>query len=646
MRFIYIYTLLFLAMIMESSAQYSLWDTIPIMEILVQDTKLAGGKVENIDPLILNSQANATLATVLSENTNIYIHSAAKGSIATASMRGAGASHTKVLWQDMPINSPMTGQVDFSLLPVYFTDEVVLHYGSASLVNTGGALGGSISLANTPQWQNGWHGKVIQGAGSFGTYSGYGQMGWSNSKITFTTRIFYEQSENNFTYTNDTDPEDRNKREAQDGAQFVRYGVLQEFVYRVSENALVDLNYWFQNSDRSIPRLMTNEAPEHEEKQQDINHRVQSSYKHYGSALNWELSTGFIASTLNYHLKNSLNGTSNLITNLNSGSQTYSSITQFKTSKSWDSHWKVDFNLSAAFHFAEFNDEKYLLEYDNRQTEDALFVGVHRTLGERFKISALFRQLLIDGNLIKPIPSLGVEWGVIEDKALDVKANVSRNYHNPTLNALYFMPGGNPNLKPEEGTTGELALNSIVGGSSYKFQNEVAVYYSVIKDWILWKPSQFGYWTPENTQQVHSRGFEYTGKITRNVAGVKSEITVKYAYTPTTNESLNLPEGDVSKGEQLIYLPKNTGSLMETASYKGYDFIWVSYYTGIRNAATASPLSGYWIANLSLGKEFDLNTTKFSIRFTVDNVFNTDYQSIEYRGMPGRNYFLMAKFEF
>lgn len=48
-----------------------------------------------------------------------------------------------------------------------------------------------------------------------------------------------------------------------------------------------------------------------------------------------------------------------------------------------------------------------------------------------------------------------------------VKASVSRNYRFPTLNDLYFLPGGNPDLKNEHGFSYDAGVSFDVGKKGY-----------------------------------------------------------------------------------------------------------------------------------------------------------------------------------
>lgn len=47
----------------------------------------------------------------------------------------------------MKVNSPMLGQVDFSLIPAYFIDDATIYHGASSVGVTGGGLGGAVTLA-------------------------------------------------------------------------------------------------------------------------------------------------------------------------------------------------------------------------------------------------------------------------------------------------------------------------------------------------------------------------------------------------------------------------------------------------------------------------------------------------------------------
>ena len=69
---------------------------------------------------------------------------------------------------------------------------------------------------------------------------------------------------------------------------------------------------------------------------------------------------------------------------------------------------------------------------------------------------ALLRSEWYDAALIPFIPSAGAEYNISGRYPTAIKINAARNYHKPTLNELYWIPGGNPGLKPEDGLTADI----------------------------------------------------------------------------------------------------------------------------------------------------------------------------------------------
>ena len=112
--------------------------TRPMKEIGVQRTKL--------DSIVLRDNISSSLADALTSGSTIFIKSYGRATLATASFRGTSPSHTQVTWNGMKINSPLFGQVDFSLIPAYFIDDASLYHGASSV----GITGGATSRASAP----------------------------------------------------------------------------------------------------------------------------------------------------------------------------------------------------------------------------------------------------------------------------------------------------------------------------------------------------------------------------------------------------------------------------------------------------------------------------------------------------------------
>ena len=279
-------TILILFLLLSSPAQSQdsfFPDTVHIDEVTISASKSyknmqAGTTIVALDSLVLNNKISGSLADVLAQSSTVFIKSYGGGSVATASIRGTGASHTSLIWNGMPINSPMTGQADFSLIPVYFIDEANILMGAASLLNVGGALGGGVAVDNVPEWGNGWNGKIIQGYGSFNTYTGFGQAGWANNRIALRSRLFYESSDNDFEYYNNAKNVDKVGYYRQKNNDYKRGGMLTEAYIRLNRQSVISLKYLLQDKKCNIPKLISSSEDEHNERQNDQNQRLIASW--------------------------------------------------------------------------------------------------------------------------------------------------------------------------------------------------------------------------------------------------------------------------------------------------------------------------------------------------------------------------------
>ncbi|MFQ3269556.1 MAG: vitamin B12 transporter, partial [Flavobacteriales bacterium] len=120
-----------------------------LQEILLSDDKLIdwsmGASVLSLDSS-LKQNNSYDLAQLLSSSSHIRIRT--YGALATSSIRGAGAAHTQIVWNGLVLNSPMTGQYDLSLIPLFFVENIRVQSGGLSALLGDGAIGGSVHLNN------------------------------------------------------------------------------------------------------------------------------------------------------------------------------------------------------------------------------------------------------------------------------------------------------------------------------------------------------------------------------------------------------------------------------------------------------------------------------------------------------------------
>ena len=77
-------------------------------------------------------------------------------------------------------------------------------------------------------------------------------------------------------------------------------------------------------------------------------------------------------------------------------------------------------------------------------------------------MSVVLREQLY-GTEWATVPAFFADYLLSERGNVVAKASVSRNFRFPTLNDLYFLPGGNPDLKNETGVQYEAGLSFATG---------------------------------------------------------------------------------------------------------------------------------------------------------------------------------------
>ncbi len=642
--------LIFLLFLFTEQYSYA-QDTIKINSIIIIENKNLSQKgiiATQIDSIILSENIENNLSEILSKSSNIFIKNYGKGSISTASFRGTSATHTQVIWNNIKLNSPMMGQVNFSAIPIFFIDDITILHGGSSLTENSGALGGIVNIKNKTDWNNKFSIKAIQKVASFGTYASFANISVGTKKMQFKTRVFSENSKNNFKYINNSEPD--RYFEKQKNADYKKRGIMQEAYFRTSQKSFASIILWGQQSNGNIPSIMSYSGMYRKQNQIDNQLKTIVSYNINFEKINLKINSGYVYDNINYFLADSTNISYIIKNNSNSNSNSLFNNAEIKYLHNSNNELKLDFFYNYDFVNIYDSATYSLTKYNATRQENGLKFSYHKKINSRFAGFVLLHQKMVSKKIVPIIPSIGLDYQLLKNKPLFIKTNISRNYNMPTLNDLYWMPGGNPNLLQEIGYSADVNLEFTNKFKNNIIKNSASIYASLIDNWIVWRPSEFRYWTAQNIKKVFARGIEYSFNIEGRHNKIKYQIIGNYAFTKTTNQKTNLT-GDKSIGQQLIYIPKNTFGLFGTTSLKGYyskiDFNYIGKrYTTSSNLENRHTLPPYSICNINFGKNMTYKKTNFNIKLTVNNLFNNKYQTILYRAMPMRNYSMNLRFEF
>ena len=620
-----------------------IYDTLLLNELEVisnLDDLVSTTKSTTIDSIARKELNLVDIGELLSAFTPIFVKSYGRGSLSTVSFRGTGASHTKVLWEGININSPMLGQTDFSLLPGSFFDEVELHYGGGSLGSVSGAIGGSISLKNNTFHDNNQLFTFQQSVGSFSTFLTSASLNLNKSGFNSNTRIIRQSSTNNFPYYNNAILPSGEEM-TQTNADFVNKGFTQQLSYKISDKQEITLISWNQWNSRNIPTIMANveKGGNQHEYQNDFFSRNILSWKLHTTKSSWEAKGAYFHEELAYYLKtsDSLQNTISLIDSRNrvdNYSFLWNVLTELRN--------KMIFKAGMELLHQEVNSNNYADKKQRSQLSS--YASLKKNFKNKLIAEALIRAEITDEGTLPIMPMLGINYKPFTDHDFHLRLNISRNYNLPSLNDLYWYPGGNENLKPEQSLEAELGLGyaQTINGK-HIISISTSAYASSVTNWIIWQPGDYRYWSPENISNVYARGIELSIKIKGKIGDVVYNVFSEYTYTRSTNYSNSAKMIGLSD-VQLMYVPIHSANGYLNVSTKGYYASLSLSYTGSRNTSYSSTLPGYMLNNISVGKKFILKKSKLDLRLKIYNIFDVDYQAVLWRAMPGRNFEVSVSF--
>ena len=608
-----------------------------------------------LDTTVLHENVALSMSDILTQHSTLFIKSYGRATESTAEFRGTSPSHTQVLWNGMKINSPMLGTVDFSTIPSYFVDQANLLHGASSLTLTGGGLGGAVDMHTLPLFGQGYAAQYIQGIGSYDTYDQFLRFTYGNEQWSTSTRLVYSTSDNDYRYTNYDKighPRERNK-----SGYFDDVHALQDVYYRSPHAGRFGLMAWYTHSRRGLPFLSVDYKDNTDFKNEHLQDALRTVLSWDKTINRWTLSAqgGHVWQDIHYDYFTTRETVNTDITHSRSRSQQ----AYLQGNADWmpRDNWLLTGNLSVYYNHVRSEDFSPFHIGDNYnlgRMEYNLSLAAKWRPVKDFSLSAILREECYKRDFVPVIPALFVEYkvpfgstsGEGRGDLLVFKASVARNYRYPSMDDLYFQPGGNPNLRPERGITYDGGLECSVERKSFSLKLNASAFDSYITDWILWTPNAKGYWQPSNLKKVHSYGTELmTSAEVRLPHQWCIGLTGNYAYTPSINRSEDLDDNDASYGKQLVYVPRHSANLSGRLTWRRWTLAYQWTYYSERFTTTSNEVSyitgrllPYYMNNISLEKTFQWKKVHASVKGVVNNLLGSEYVTVLSRPMPGRNF--------
>lgn len=560
------------------------------------------------DSVSLAQNQNASLADLLSTEGGAFIKSYGLGSLASTSVRGAGASHTKVLWNGFDVSNPMLGQVDLSYFNVNTFDDIAIQFGNTSGAYGSGTQGGVIKLTNLPQFDRTDKLKLNLNGGSFGYFSK--NLCYSTSSKGVATSISLNQSDAN----NDFKFIENGITRRRENAYVNSIGINMNNAIKINLYETLVTNIWFQNNERGIPSGIgiTNK----DEKLTNEFLRSSIGWDRVGVKHDYNLSGAYFEEQLNY-----FNPASGIVDNTRFKKLIADATFKKRISNSGELVFGSNLTRTQAF------SDNYI-DVPER-ISNAYYVAYNKPFfNNDLLISPSIRKEFVNEFGVPITGSLGISYSLIEQVSL--LGSVSKNYRLPTFNDLYFGILGNSELKPEEGWSSEFSTQYQIKTTSIRG----TVFYNDYTNWIAWQPSSNGVWQPQN-KNIISRGVE----LNANTKWRRCFVRFNASYT----ESI-----DLETDKQLIYVPYISTNTTVGYFYKSLTLYYSQQFVDERFITTdnSRSLPFYTLGNINLNRNIEIKNSIISMGVEIKNIFNYNYQAVVNQPMPGRYYGINLSIEY
>lgn len=607
-----------------ASAQYQ--DTVQLQEVPVLDYRSKLGSSEfsesKTDSATKNAFSHSSASQLLLQLNNTFVKAYGPSNIASLSIRGSSAQQTAVVWNGVNINNPMLGQSDISLLPVSLFSNIAVQKGALSAYWGSGAMAGIVNL-NTAVTAEGLSLSAGNSYSSLKNLVQQLQVQFGGKRWSSATRLVVDNAANEYHFLNNND-----SLEKQGHARSKQIAFVQDITFRSRANRQLGMHAWVQQAERQIP--YTQQEFQQEAEQRDRLIRLLADWKMSGQDFSLISRIAFFDESLGYSDR------SYAIASL---SRCRSFVADLEAQYFFSHGLTLTGGSSNALYIA--GSEGYSKQ--QQLSRAAIFANLGWKYG-KLRLSAYGRGEMFD--LQTWVPTFGAHASLQAARCLQLSINGGSVYRYPTLNDLYWNPGGNPQLKPEKGYSAEGSACINIARRKITASLSGTIFTRTINNWIMWLPGKNGIWSPQNVLVVWSRGaesqsvFNYNGKV-------KTSVTLITNYVLSTRTQVAL-ENDASLGRQLPYVPMYSGSAVFFAAYRNVSLRLAGVYTGYRylTSDNYAYLDPYHILDARLA--YTLRRKKLAVDLFAEsnNLLNENYYSMARYAMPLRNYRVGIQFHF
>ncbi|KAF5041225.1 Vitamin B12 transporter BtuB [anaerobic digester metagenome] len=644
MRIVLFISFLMLALIMNAQQQN---DTVWLKPVDISAPADDSVFMISVTNKLIPADENLSIENVLSRYTPVFFKTYSPGGVATISHRGFGASQTLLVWNGFALNQLTLGQPALGGMQVNDNMQLGIVSGTLAASDFSGGLSSYIYINDVFYRDSSLERRLIFSGGSFGTGSAsfFSDYRIKKSRVSF--ELSGMNAANNYRFHNNAEGATFNEWPLQNRVAASYYNMS------VKSNLLIPmkkgdfrLSFWAGSQFNETPaQLLSPQLPDNES-QENRFVRI-SGFVPLISADDAGLQFRFFFSADTFLYRNK-----------------QLSISDGTASQSLATRWNAYLRAGAGHEFnMEYYPEVYRVVSENFQkpvvqTDQRMKLKYCLNRYDAVRLNMWTHIITRNFNEVFPLPGLslsfmpgntsngnGRKW-----KWLNIYAGIARNMRMPTMNDLYWVPGGNTDLKPEDAWIADMTFDFRNDGFSFKLRKwatteryswsiKVSPFYSQVVDLIRWTPDSIGsQWHASNVAESRQYG---------------AEGVVSFSYSRNQNKisgSMNATRvfaQDLSGDEifTLMYVPDMT--MNSSLSFEhgiwsgGYEF----HYTGRRFSSSDNDryMPEIFLHDVFFTVVKKIKTNKLSLSVRLNNIMNADYQYIAWYPMPRRNFYITLK---
>jgi len=575
------------------------------------------------------------------------------GGLKTVSVRGLGANHTAVLYDNVEISDIANGQIDLSKFNLTNVQEITLYNGQPAAICMPARSFASASVLSIvtvkPRLTADKPYQITAGvnAGSFGLINPYLQ--WQqrlSNNWSYVINSYTENADGDYKYLINNG--NSSSQQTRLGSNVVVQQADGALYWAKSDSNKFNLHMSFYNSNQGLPGpVILYTPPPFGQHQWNRDLFLQSGYERlWKSSLHLLINTKLSQDYFRYLDPQFANSEGRLDQQFTQREFYQSAALSYHIIPNWEVSYAADIAI---------NNLGILFNYP-----DPTFPGPTRyTLLNVIASSLKVGQFQFQGNVLNTnvseaskqgqaaagrdifSPTIMATWLPVKYPGLQFRGFYKSIFREPTFNDLYYQLVGNPNLKPEFTKQFDLGITydkSLTGLFDYVAFTTDA-YYNNVTNKILYKPT-IGEGSVQNIGKVDIEGIDASLKTQANIAqGYKLSLTVNYSY----QSALNVTDPASSTYlNQLPYTPKNTVAFNAGISRSHIGLYYNQLLSSSRyynnNNLPDDYLPPYSVSTASLVYKNSIHKLPFTASFGVDNLYNKSYVIVQSYPMPGRSY--------